>query len=212
MADDVADARRDQMVVAAAALIAERGFSETRIVDVARRVGASPGLVIYYFGTKDTLLTEALRWSERAFHEEVEEMLRVHRSIVRRIELLVAWVLRSDGPDGAPADWGLWFDLWTQAFRHPGVKQDRAQLDQQWRDLIGRIVADGIAAGEIARPDVRAFTVMWSALLDGLAVQVALGDPVVDARLAQRIALDVAHRELGLPTRPRRVRAAATRR
>ena len=42
-------------------LIAERGFSETRIADVAQRVGASPALVIYYFGTKDSLLTEALR-------------------------------------------------------------------------------------------------------------------------------------------------------
>ena len=52
------------MLVAAAELIAERGFSETRIADVAERVGASPALVIYYFGTKDSLLTEALRYSE----------------------------------------------------------------------------------------------------------------------------------------------------
>ena len=57
----VADVRRDQMLVAAAHLIAERGFSDTRIADVADRVGASPALVIYYFGTKDSLLTEALR-------------------------------------------------------------------------------------------------------------------------------------------------------
>ena len=64
------------MLVAAAHLIAERGFSETRIADVAARVGASPALVIYYFGTKDSLLTEALRWSERSFYAAVEEMLR----------------------------------------------------------------------------------------------------------------------------------------
>ena len=43
----VADARRDQMLAAAAQLIAERGFSDTRIADVAKRVGASPALVIY---------------------------------------------------------------------------------------------------------------------------------------------------------------------
>ena len=71
----VADVRRDQMLVAAAHLIAERGFSDTRIADVAERVGASPALVIYYFGTKDSLLTEALRWSERSFYAGVEEML-----------------------------------------------------------------------------------------------------------------------------------------
>ena len=58
------DLRREQMLRAAAELIGERGFSETRIADVARRAGASPALVIYYFGTKDQLLTEALRFSE----------------------------------------------------------------------------------------------------------------------------------------------------
>src|SRR5215217_2955976 len=72
----VADVRREEMLAAAAQLIAQRGFSETRIADVATRVGASPALVIYYFGTKDSLLTEALRWSERSFYAATEKMLR----------------------------------------------------------------------------------------------------------------------------------------
>src|ERR1700750_2014186 len=87
--DAVADVRRDQMLAAAATLIAERGFSETRIADVAERVGASPALVIYYFKTKDTLLTEALRWSERFFYAETEEMLRSPTSLRARLETLV---------------------------------------------------------------------------------------------------------------------------
>ena len=57
------DLRREQMLRAAAEIIGERGFSETRIADVAARADASPALVIYYFGTKDRLLTEALRFS-----------------------------------------------------------------------------------------------------------------------------------------------------
>ena len=71
----VADVRREQMLAAAATLIAERGFTETRIADVAARVGASPALVIYYFRTKDNLLTEALRWSESAWYGAVYAML-----------------------------------------------------------------------------------------------------------------------------------------
>ena len=192
----VADARRDQMLAAAARLIAERGFSDTRIADVASRVGASPALVIYYFGTKDSLLTEALRWSERSFYAAVEEMLHESATVDERIGTLVSWCLpdtrrRSD-------DWGLWFDLWVQAFRHPEVKKDRAELDQQWRDLVARVVRAGVEAGEVGEVDVEEFTIMWAALLDGLVVQVALDDPVVDGALARRIALDVACRELGL--------------
>src|SRR6476619_6230533 len=191
--DAVADVRRDQMLAAAAQLIAERGFSETRIADVAKRVGASPALVIYYFGTKDSLLTEALRWSERSFYAAVEEMLGRVVKLEERLDTLVAWCLPDS--DELPADWGLWFDLWVQAFRHPEVKKDRADLDQQWRDLIGRVVRDAVDSGEIEPVDVELFTITWAALLDGLVVQIALDDPRVDRALARRVAREVAHRE-----------------
>ena len=192
----VADLRREEMLAAAAQLIAERGFSDTRISDVATRIGASPALVIYYFGTKDSLLTEALRWSERSFYAAVEEMLAVTPGLEDRIQNLVAWCL----PEAhkLTAEWGLWFDLWVQAFRHPEVKKDRAELDQQWRDLVTRVVRAGIESGEIAEIDVESFAIMWTALLDGLVVQVALDDPLVDSALARRIALGVALKDLGL--------------
>lgn len=192
----VADVRRDQMLVAAAHLIAERGFSDTRIVDVAKRVGASPALVIYYFGTKDSLLTEALRWSERSFYSAVEEMLKETPALRDRIDNLVTACLPL--ADETPDDWGLWFDLWAQAFRHPEVKKDRVALDRQWRDLLARVVQVGVDNGEIEELDVEAFAVMWAALLDGLVVQVALDDPLVDVPYAQRVARDVAIKELGL--------------
>jgi AcrR family transcriptional regulator len=205
--DAVADVRRDQMLAAASTLIAERGFNDTRIADVAKRVGASPALVIYYFGTKDSLLTEALRWSERSFYAATEEMLRSTEELRDRLETLVEWTLVADKQESLTGDWGLWFDLWAQAFRHPEVKKDRAELDAQWRDLIARIVQEGIDAGEIEPLDVQTFAIMWGSLLDGLVVQVALDDPVVDSRRARQVALDVAAKELGLPSRPR-VRSA----
>ena len=66
------DQRREQMLRAAVEVICERGFSDTRISDVAQRAEASPALVIYYFGTKDGLLTEAMRWSEDEFYRHTE--------------------------------------------------------------------------------------------------------------------------------------------
>jgi len=205
----VADVRRDQMLAAASTLIAERGFSDTRIADVARRVGASPALVIYYFGTKDSLLTEALRWSERSFYAATEEMLRATERLRDRLETLVEWTLVADKPENGTGDWGLWFDLWAQAFRHPEVKKDRAELDAQWRDLIARIVQEGIDKGEIAKVDVASFAIMWGCLLDGLVVQVALDDPKVDSRLARTMAMAVAEKELGLDSSPGRRRRTA---
>jgi AcrR family transcriptional regulator len=202
--DAVADVRRDQMLSAASTLIAERGFSETRIADVAERVGASPALVIYYFKTKDNLLTEALRWSERSFYAETEEMLRSHASLRARLTTLVEWTVVPDKQTALTGDWGLWFDLWSQAFRHPEVKKDRAELDAQWRDLIARVIRAAIDAGEIDDLDVDTFSIMWGSLLDGLVVQVALDDPVVTVEVARKIALDVAFKELGIRATSRR--------
>src|ERR1700727_2741463 len=66
---DTAAPRREQMLRAAIEVIEERGFPETRIADVAARAGTSPALVIYYFKTKDQLLTEARRYAEDAWYE-----------------------------------------------------------------------------------------------------------------------------------------------
>jgi AcrR family transcriptional regulator len=207
--DNLPDQRRDQMLLAAAVLISERGFSETRISDVAERVGASPALVVYYFGTKDRLLTAALRYSETAFYAAAEEMPTRTRSLRRRLETLVDLTCVPQGTDDVPAAWGLWFDLWAQAFRQPQVEQDRIELDQRWRDLIERVVHEGVDAGEVAAVDAEEFAVTFSCLLDGLSIQVALKDPVVAPDRAFRIAMSFASRELGFAWKPRSSRRAA---
>jgi AcrR family transcriptional regulator len=198
------DLRREQMLQAAAAIIGERGFSETRIADVARRSGASPALVIYYFSTKDKLLTEALRFSEDAFYRAVAAQLEELRTARQRLELLVRLTCIPQGDDEIPGAWGLWFDLWAQALRHPEIAKDRIELDQQWRDTIARVVRDGQAAGEIGDVDADAFAITFAVLLDGLSIQVALKDPVVDPDRAFAIAMKFAAGELDVSWRPRR--------
>jgi AcrR family transcriptional regulator len=207
------DDRRDQMLRAAAELIAERGFSETRIADVASRVDASSALVIYYFGTKDGLLTEALRYSENRFYEASAEMLARVPSLRERLEMLVRLTCVPQGDNDVPGSWGLWFDLWAQAFRHPQVAKDRLELDARWRETIARIVDEAIESGEISPIDAYAFAVTWSVLLDGLSIQVALDDPVVTVDRAFDIAMTFAVRELGLAAgRPRAVRSGSKQR
>ena len=65
-----AEQRREQMLRAALEVIVERGYADTRIADVAERTGTSPALVIYYFKTRDQLLTEAIRYSEDTWYAE----------------------------------------------------------------------------------------------------------------------------------------------
>jgi AcrR family transcriptional regulator len=195
---DLTDQRRDDMLRAAADLIAERGFSETRIADVARRVNASPALVIYYFGTKDQLLTAALRHSEDAFYEECTRRLDAAATAREQLEIIVRLTCGPDSED-LPGTWGLWFDLWAQAFRHPAVANHRVELERRWRTLIAGVVRGAVDGGEIRRVDADRFATTWGALLDGLSIQVALKDESVGPDVAFEIAMTFAERELALP-------------
>ncbi|MGB3481939.1 MAG: TetR/AcrR family transcriptional regulator [Mycobacterium sp.] len=205
------EARRIQMLRAAAELICERGFSETRIADVAKRAGVSSALVIYYFGTRDRLLVDALRHSEESFYEAAESMLAEVSSLRERLSLLIRWtcVPEGDGADEIPGAWGLWFDLWAQAFRHDEVRSGRIELDARWRRMIIDALESAESGEHDPQVDARMFALEFSALLDGLSIQVALEDPDVDSEVAYQIAMRFAERELDLPPETKRTRKKA---
>jgi AcrR family transcriptional regulator len=160
--DLVHDDRREQMLRAAIDVIAERGFPDTRISDVGKRVGASSALVIYYFGTKDRLLTEALRHSEDLFYAEVGRRLDVVDGAWDKLEALVR-LCCCESVEGLPGSWLLWPDLWAQAARHPEVSRDREELDQRWRDRVADIVREGEDSGEFTPLDVDEFALIFTA-------------------------------------------------
>lgn len=190
------EGRRIEMLRAAAELICERGFGDTRIADVAKRAGVSSALVIYYFGTRDRLLVDALRYSEESFYEAAEKMLAEVPSLQERLSLLIRWTCIPRGDDEIPGAWGLWFDLWAQAFRHNEIKAGRVDLDARWRAMIVDAVRSG---ADQANVDPRMFALEFAALLDGLSIQVALEDPEIDSDVAYDIAMRFAERELNLP-------------
>ena len=61
--------RRPAILAAAAEVISERGVVGTRIADVAARAGTSAPGVLYWFESKDQLLSEALVYSDDRFYE-----------------------------------------------------------------------------------------------------------------------------------------------
>src|SRR3954449_1176472 len=196
--------RRQQMLTAAAALIAAQGYGETRIADVARRAKVSPGLVVYYFGSKDRLLVEALRYSDEMFYAAGESLIWQQPTLAARLETLVQLTFGPDTGTELPGAWGLWLDLWAQAYRPPEVAQGRIELDARWRRLIAEVVRDGRRTREVDKVDEHRFAATFAALLDGLAIQVALADPEIDAAAATKIATDFAGNALGLSLNGRR--------
>jgi AcrR family transcriptional regulator len=199
-----ADQRREQMLRAALEVIAERGYAETRIADVAERAGTSPALVIYYFKTKDQLLTEAIRYSEDRWYEAGTRRMAAIPTAAGRMEEIVAMSCLPEADAEPGSSWSLWLDLWAQAARHPEVAGVRQKFDERWRDTICSLVVEGQESGEFGPVNPDDFAVVLSALLDGLAVQIALADPVVGPARAFELSMRFAAGQLGFSWRPGR--------
>jgi AcrR family transcriptional regulator len=209
-ASSPADGRREQLLEAALSVIAERGFPDTRIADVAARAGISPALVIYYFKTRDQLLTEAIRLSEDSWYAEGTSRIAAIPTAAGRLEELIAMSCLSEAESDERVSWTIWLDLWAQSARHPDVAAVRLEFDEHWRRTITDLITDGQRDGEFAAVDAADFAISLSALLDGFAIQSALSDPVVDNDRAFRLSMAFAAAQLGFEWAPKR-RAQAPR-
>jgi AcrR family transcriptional regulator len=196
------DGRREQLVEAALTVIAERGFPETRIADVAASAGTSPALVIYYFKTRDQLLTEAIRLSEDRWYAEGLSRIAEIPTAAGRLEELVAMSCLPEADCDDRVSWVIWLDLWAQSARHPEVAAVRREFDEHWRRTIADLVTEGQRDGEFSALDASDFAVSMSALLDGFAIQSALADPVVDNDRAFRLSMEFAANRLGFEWTP----------
>jgi AcrR family transcriptional regulator len=191
-------ARREQLLRSALEVIVARGYADTRIADVAEHAGTSPALVIYYFKTRDQLLTEALRYSEDAWYAAGTQRLASITTAVGRLTELIAMTCLPSTDPAQRSEWLLWLDLWALSPRNPGVATVRRKFDERWREEISTTVLSGQESGEFsAAIDAGEFAVTLSALLDGMAVQIALEDPDVPPSRAYDLALRYAAGQLG---------------
>jgi AcrR family transcriptional regulator len=191
--------RHQEILTAAAKVITERGLAETRISDIADRAGVSPGLILYYFESKDRLLSDALTYTNDRFYLETSRELRripdARSQLDRFIQLSVPGLL----PEFERLEeWALWIEIWVRALRDAEMAKDREVLDKRWRTQIADIVRRGQETGEFPVPDdAHDLALRLGALIDGLAIQVLMNDSDVTPARMREVCMEVAARELG---------------
>jgi AcrR family transcriptional regulator len=202
--------RKPQIIAAAAEVLYERGLFDTRIGDIAERAGTSSPTILYYFESKDRLLEEAVEYADRSFYERLAEgQGRFEDPGDRLVHLIEETSL---GPGGLN-DYTLWMEIWVRARRDSAVRRSYFRLDRRQRALIADIVRNGQETGAFTTDtDPDDFALMLSGLMDGLGVQVTLGQPdVTPNRMVDRC-LALASAELGCHFTRSGPAAAETRR
>lgn len=183
------ESRRRDILDATISAITDRGLCETRISDIAEIIGASPALVLYYFPSKSALLTEALIYQDQLFYDQVrEEMATASSAEDKLVVLIEATCPTPAGANGEIDGWQIWPATWEMARHDPTLAAARARLDEAWRGQIAAIVDEGIETGEFRSIESADFAIQLSAMLDGMAIEVMLGDPTINAARMSQLA------------------------
>jgi AcrR family transcriptional regulator len=162
--------RRRQILEATCEVVAERGFRELRIADVAKAAGFSTATVHYYFNSKEKLLTEAFRFQYEESVARRQADLSIDDNPVERLRQLAASYLPSS--DVSIKAWRVWLELWVSALQDHALAGVNNHYYGQWRQEVLDSTRDAIDQGLIVPTDSVVFTDAFVGMLDGLAIQV----------------------------------------
>jgi AcrR family transcriptional regulator len=169
--------RRNEILETTCEVVIERGFAGTRIADVAKRLEVSSSLIHYHFDSKEHLLAEAFSHYARKDLAEMEAEVESAPTALEQLDR----VIRNYVPEGSDdVEWMLWIDGWGEALRNPMMRKISQQLDEQSIELLARIIRIGVESGEFSCPDPAASAMRLTALVDGLAVQFAAHDGMMN--------------------------------
>jgi len=184
------EARRAELVSAAATLFARRGVANTAVSDIVKAAGVAQGTFYLYFDSKDDALLAVVERAGAAMMDEVAARVGAGVSAVDKMHIL------SDVLSAAAAEPDA-LDLITVLHR----PENRALHDRLAEDLTPRlvplveaIVEQGVAEGVFHVSDVRAAA--WFVLAGLQSVELA-GTSVPDMPAVLARAIEFALRALG---------------
>jgi AcrR family transcriptional regulator len=188
------ESRKREILEATWRLIAERGYHEVRVADIAAEVGTATGTVHYHFPGKQDVLIEALRYCvEQAFARQTEELRKLDDARERLLRLIDMQLPR---PGQVRDEWNVWAQFWAEAALRPELRPTHNDFYDRWRSAVTHTVARGVEQGVFRDVDQEQFALHLTALTDGLAIQVLTGSPHVSVSRMRDILTDFLRDEL----------------
>lgn len=185
---DKVEARRRELAGAALRTLAERGYANTSLREIAQNSEFTHGVLHYYFADKTELIISCVRvYKERCVrhYDDVDRLSSSTEDLVERFQAALARSLRDDCYEQR-----LWYDLRAQSLFEPSFREPVAAIDTVLRTMVWRILTRyaQLCGGQLNVDPETAY-----ALFDGVfshAVQKQLADcPDVQTWLADRVGL-----------------------
>jgi AcrR family transcriptional regulator len=178
--------RRDQLAAAALQTLAERGYANTSLRDIAQNSEFSHGVLHYYFADKFELIMYGVRQYKAECVVRYDSIVATAADpdqLRRGFGAVMAATLVEDA-----ALHRLWYDLRNQSLFDEKFRADVTDIDQSLERMIWRIVGK---FGELSHAPLAVTPGLAYALLDGVFQHALLrhlgGDATAAARLDENV-------------------------
>jgi len=148
----VSDDTRDRIVEGAYQALVKGGYHDTSIKDIAQEAGVAPGLVHYYFETKEDLLIAAIQYGCLALESESKRHGLTETAAGQALEQArLGFELAKRDLHKHRGLFVLIFDMYGAGLHNPKIAAAVKESIQQRRSLVETIVR-GVLAGLPERP------------------------------------------------------------
>jgi AcrR family transcriptional regulator len=163
----IRDEQREKILTAARKVFAYKGFTATKMADIAAEAGVSYGLAYHYFANKEKIFSALVERAMEGAITVMQEALEGPGNPWERIRWMVTRVL--NGLQHQP-EYSM---LVLQTLTTASVPQELRDLIQRQavthKKMICQLIVEGQAAGQVVQDDPERLATVYNACISGLA-------------------------------------------
>ena len=186
--------KREDILIAALEVFAEKGFQRATIKDIAERAEIGKGTIYEYFKDKDEIIHNSFYYFQKFFEFDIQKTLLSSKNGITKLSELIksiTKILRSD--DEKYLD--LIFDFWAEGIKGHSKKlmlNEMNRFYKSYRNLFEDVLNEGIEDGSF-RSDLNPTSVasIIIGMLDGIMVQWILEKNVMKGMDIEKSILDL---------------------
>lgn len=181
---NINDIRREQIVQAGRRLVAEKGWLNVSIRDIAAEAGVSRGVITYHFKDKDDIIASVLAAVVFDLNELLDEAFAARPDDPLYCLRALAAVLMRMARE-KPDYFFVLFNYFSQASYRPDLRGAVAELFRSYRHSVAEMIERGITAGQFRPLPAEAAATVITAMLIGAGTQYLMDPEQVDPLAAQ---------------------------
>jgi AcrR family transcriptional regulator len=164
MVDGGAEPERDRLLRLAADHVLEQGIAEMTLRGLGAAIGTNNRMLLYYFGSKEKLIEQALLEASRRFPAFAVAMTALDEPGTPLVDRLLNCWRGIAAPENLPFH-RLFFEIFGQAAHNPGrFDEFLARVGHDWTNQVATALrAEGVPAAPAAR-SAREIVALWRGL------------------------------------------------